>query len=423
MRQLRFKSDPREVAGRRWRDDRRAILEFNRSLSLIVDPDALTASVAARIKELFGADRILLLRPVSDGGVFHVAFSTGYDASERKGAHLRQDDRLVKWLQTNEAVLSVGRDAGVLGYLGADENALLARLKVGVCAPLLALNRLTGIMLLSSTQPGWRLGEEDLSLLQMLTSLASIAFEQAYLYQQQRDRLRKLYRTERLATAGELAASVAHEIRNPLTSIRSTVQYLLTGFAEGSPSRELTEALIGEVDRIDHAVEGLLHLTRRTEFKFERLALEQLLEESLRLVWTKARGQSVAVTYGPPPSSVQVLGDAVHLKQIFLNLLLNALQAMPDGGTLEVRVDAQTLPVGVGKEKAWARVLIADTGCGIPAQNLEKIFDPFFTSKPGGTGLGLTISYNIAQQHGGELEIYSDGARGATAELRLPLVR
>lgn len=403
----------------RWREDRRAILEFNRSLSLIVDADALMASIAARLKELFGADRILLLRSISDNSIFTVAFSSGYEPADHKKVQLTQNDRLAKWLQTNERVLALDQDEGVFEYLSAAESQMLQGLDVRVCAPLVALNRLNGIIFLSSTRSHWCLSKEDLSLLQMLTSLASIAFENAYLYQEQRDRLRRLYRTERLATAGELAASVAHEIRNPLTSIRSTVQYLGSNYPEGDPKRSLAHGILAEVDRINQTLEGLLNLTRRKVLTFERLSLGKLLEESLLLVRTKAHSQSVNLLYDSVSPDIYVTGDALQLKQVFLNLMLNALQAMEQGGTLAVNTTFKQ-PAASKNEPTRVQVAILDTGCGIPPDRLEKIFDPFFTTRHGGTGLGLTISYNIARQHGGELEVYSEEGKGTRVELRLP---
>ncbi|HEX8843279.1 MAG TPA: ATP-binding protein [Pyrinomonadaceae bacterium] len=423
MKQFLFRSQQGEPASRRWRKDRQAILEFNRSLALIVDPGALMASVAARLRELFGTDRIVIMRSLSEGGMFGVAFSAGYGADELKSLHLGQQDRLAKWMQTNETVLVVGRDAGVLQFLSAGEREMLRHLEVRACVPLVALNRLTGIILLSSTRDDFNLSDEDLGLLQMLASLASVAFENANLYQQQRDRLRQLYRAERLAAAGELAASVAHEIRNPLTSIRSTVQYLLGEFDEENSKRPLVEGVISEVDRINQTVDGLLSLTRRVEFKPERLALGQLIEQSLLLVGTKARNQSVEIVCSVPSPDVFVSGDVSQLKQLLLNLVLNALQAMPDGGRLTIELGRRRAPDRLGREKSWAEVNIRDTGCGISADNLEKIFDPFFTTKHGGTGLGLSISYAIAQQHGGDLEIASHEGDGTTVALRLPLVK
>ncbi|HEY7545179.1 MAG TPA: ATP-binding protein [Blastocatellia bacterium] len=399
---------------RRWRDDREAILEFNRSITLIVDPSALTASIAARLSERFRADRIVLLRAAPDSLLLEVAFSSGYNADDLKTVRLSQHNRMVKWMLTNESLLTVGSDPGVFNYLSEAERTMLTRLDTRVCAPLVALNHLTGLILLSSTQKDWNLNEEDLSLLEMLTSQAGIAFENAYLAEQQRERLRRLYRAERLATAGQLASSVAHEIRNPLTSIRSTVQYLLGEFPEDHPKRSLIEGVILEVDRIDRTVDGLLNLTRQVEFKPERISLDEVISQTLLLVSTQARNQRVEIRFSNPAASAHILGDASRLKQLFLNLILNSLQAMTAGGRLTIAID---------EGNRHAQVSISDTGCGIAAENLDKVFDPFFTTRQGGTGLGLPISYTIARQHGGEMEIKSQPGEGTTVAVRFPVVR
>ena len=201
------------------------------------------------------------------------------------------------------------------------------------------------------------------------------------------------------------------------------MQYLLGEFDEEHAKRPLVEGVIAEVDRINQTVDGLLSLTRRVEFKAERLALGQLIEQSLLLIGTKARNQAVEVVWAQPVPDVYVSGDVSQLKQLLLNLILNALQAMPQGGQLTIELTRKRGTDGVGREKTWAEVAIKDTGHGIPAANLEKIFDPFFTTKQGGTGLGLSISYAIARQHGGELEINSREGEGTTVAVRLPLVK
>ena len=407
------------MARHRWRDDRRAILEFNRSLSLIADPDTLVASIAARLKEMFDTDRVILLR-AGEVGMFTVAFSTGYDDEQVKDVRLSHRDRLTKWLQTNETPLIVEANKDVVRYLSQKERDLIGRLEVRLCLPLLALNRLTGVMLLSAFEKKWRLSQDDLNLLQMLMGQASIAFENAYLYQQQHDRFRRLYRAERLATAGQLAASVAHEIRNPLTSIRSTYQYLMGEFDQSSPKHGLIGDVIAEVDRIDRTLDGLLSLTRGTEFKPEKVALGQLLKQALTLVRAQSSNQAVEVKLVAPESDLHVMGDVSLFKQLFLNLLLNALQAMKDGGELEIELTGDPDAVGLKSDKLVS-VYIKDTGCGIPSENLDKIFDPFFTTKERGTGLGLSTSFSIVQQHGGELEIDSKVGVGTTVWVRFPL--
>lgn len=413
----------RRPQGRDWRDTRRIIQDFNRSITLIADIDALIPSIVDRIKEMFGADRVILLHTYPDSNVFSLAFSLGYDSEALTGVHLTQRDRLAKWLLTNETALVVEQDQEVMGYLGAAEREMLERLDVRVCAPMLALNRLAGVMLLSSTQKEWRLGEEDLNLMSTLLTQAGIAFESAYLSQFQQDRMRRLYRAERLATVGELAASVAHEIRNPMTAIRSTVQYLLREFDEGNPKRELVNGVIAEVDRIDRIVDGLLSLTRRSEFTPGKISLAHLIGQSLLLIRAQAKEQAVEILWAPPPQEVYVMADAAQLKQLTLNLVMNAIQAMPNGGRLQIDLSVRSQAIGLPGEREWAVISIGDTGCGIPPEILDRVFDPFFTTKPGGTGLGLSTCYAIVKQHDGDLEISSQANEGATVNVRLPLAR
>jgi two-component system, NtrC family, sensor kinase len=408
---------------RNWSDIRKIIQDFNRSITLISDIDALIPSIVTRIKEIFGTDRVILLHAYPDSKVFSLAFSLGYDPEALTGVNLTPRDRLAKWLLTNETALVAEKDQGIMSYLSATEREMLERLDVRVCMPMLALNRLTGIMLLSSTQKEWSLSEEDLNLLVMLLTQAGIAFESAYLSQFQRDRMRRLFRAERLATVGQLAASVAHEIRNPMTAIRSTIQYLLREFDERNPKRELAQGLIAEIDRIDRIVDGLLSLTRRTEFTPSKISLAQLIGQTLLLIRTQAQEQAIEILCEEPPQDPHVMADAAQLKQLMLNLAMNAMQAMLNGGRLQIDLNVRSQSLGLPGEKDWAVISIMDTGCGIPPDALDRVFDPFFTTKPGGTGLGLSTCYAIVKQHNGDIEISSHESEGTTVSVRLPLAR
>jgi len=412
-----------QPSGRDWRSTRQIIQDFNRSIALIADIDALIPSIVDRIKEMFGTDRVVLLHTYLDSTVFSLAFSSGYDPEALADTHLTTRDRLARWLLTNETALVVEQDQEVMRYLSAAEREMLERLGVRVCVPMLAMNRLTGLMLLSSTQKHWRLNEDDLNLMLMLLAQASIAFESAYLSQAQRDRMRRLYRAERLATVGELAASVAHEIRNPMTAIRSTVQYLLNEFDDGNPKRELVHGVITEVDRIDRIVDGLLSLTRRAEFTPSKISISQLIGQLLLLIRAQAQEQAISILWEEPPQEIYVMADAPQLKQLVLNLVMNAIQAMPNGGLLQIDLSVRPQTLGLSGEKDWTVISISDTGCGIPPDILDRVFDPFFTTKSGGTGLGLSTCYAIAKQHDGDLEISSQVNEGTTINVRLPLLR
>jgi signal transduction histidine kinase len=400
---------------------RQAVQDFNRSLLLIVDPEALQASIAARLTELFACDRILILQLDPERGTFKPTFSIGVDSDALGSAPLRRHGHLAKWLLVNETCLIVPRTSGVYEYLNKAEQEMLARLQIRVCVPLISLNRLTGIIMLGSEKTEWNLTAHDLELLQLLAGQAGLAFENSNLYHEQRERVRRIYRAERLAAAGQLAAGVAHEIRNPLTAIRSTIQYVLQDYLESNPKRALLQELLTEVDRIDRTVNGLLSLTRLGEIVPEPVDIRDVLEQSLILVGTQAQRQGVEVTRPQTTHHFQIMGDLGQLKQVFLNLLLNALQAMPDGGRLETTMEewrAEMTPMA----GLWVQIRISDTGVGIAPEQMDKVFDPFFTTKRDGTGLGLSVCHGIVQRHEGEIDLQSKVGTGTVVTLRFPLL-
>ena len=240
--------------------------------------------------------------------------------------------------------------------------------------------------------------------------LFGLALHNALLLRQGRQRVRGLYRAERLATLGELAAGAAHEIRNPLTSIRSTIQYLRPEFQEGSDKAVLVDELLGEVDRINGIIAGLLSFARPAPPHFEEVDVPALLRQVGRLLDSAARTQGVEFVL--PEEEGRARGDPDQLKQVFLNLCMNALQAMPEGGRLSL---------GLVRSDHTLRVSVADTGTGIPAEDLDLVFDPFFTTREEGTGLGLAVCYGIVSRHEGRIDIESRPGAGTAVHVRLPL--
>jgi signal transduction histidine kinase len=404
---------------RRKRVNRRAFQDLGRSLALIVDREALESSVAARIREIFDPDRLIILQPDSDGGSFVPTFALGLDLEALADASVASRGKLARWLSVNETSLVLAQRPGVYEFLDPAEKDLLARLRLDLCVPMVHLNRLTGILLLGGDRKGWSPSGADVEMLDLLASQASLAFENAALYRAQLERLEHLHRAERLAAVGQLAAGLAHEIRNPLTAIRSTMQYLLKGLSPEEPRHQLIEELLSEVDRINSTVGSLLSLSRSGELRLAEIDLFVPLSASVHLVQARADEQKVVLEPSFEREPLRVLADSGQLKQVFLNLLLNALESMPDGGRITLTMGLWEPPSDAGR---WGQVRITDTGPGIPAEELRKVFDPFFTTKREGTGLGLAICHGIIERHQGEIRLESDVGRGTTALVRLPLV-
>lgn len=220
--------------------------------------------------------------------------------------------------------------------------------------------------------------------------------------------------TERLAAIGRMAAKVAHEIRNPLGALSLNVE-LLRGEAHGGAAEKICRSLMTEVDRLNNVVEDYLSFSRLPRPTEERISINDLLTDIADFLTQRTSRNGIRVIRNLRQDLPKAQGDRHQLRSVFLNLLKNAQEAMPQGG--ELRIDTHLRPDDPG----FLQVVISDSGEGIPAEDLPRIFEPFFTTKPSGTGLGLAISRQIVQEHGGTLECESRVNQGTTFTVSLPL--
>lgn len=233
--------------------------------------------------------------------------------------------------------------------------------------------------------------------------------------QREQQRLREdLHRSEHLAALGKLLAGVAHEVRNPLAAMRSTIQ-LWQRLPETARTPASLNAVLAAVDRLNALVSRLLHFTHPQQ-DWQTVDLNLLVTETLELIAAQADNQHVQWQTALDPHLPPVQGSATALRQVILNLLTNALQAMPDGGT----VSCATRYVSGAKQ---LELLCTDTGPGVPPEAREHVFEPFFTTRPDGTGLGLALCREIITQHGGTIVQVSDHAPGAAFRVTLPVSR
>ncbi|HEY0322660.1 MAG TPA: ATP-binding protein [Pyrinomonadaceae bacterium] len=223
-----------------------------------------------------------------------------------------------------------------------------------------------------------------------------------------------LIRAEKLAAAGTLAAGVAHEVNNPLASISSLIQILQSRNVDAE-TREQLRLISTQIERITHVLRDMMEFARTRPPQRAPLDINQAVEASLRLASFDKAFQHLRITKRLDEEAPLILADANQLQQVFLNILLNARDAMPDGGDLDVHTRYDV-------EAAEMIVEVCDNGAGIAPEHAAHIFDPFFTTKPAGTGtgLGLAVSYRIVTAHGGRIEIAANNGRGTTVRVRLP---
>jgi len=230
---------------------------------------------------------------------------------------------------------------------------------------------------------------------------------------------RELRRKDRLATAGTLAAGVAHEIRNPLSAIELNLRLLRDDArAAGLASPDIDEyfdVLFAETQRLNRITSSFLQLSRPEALEKARLPLQRPARRVLRLLESEAQSKGISFEVSMPAEDLEVAGDETKLEQVCLNLLINSMQAMPDGGTIHVSASKAS-----EDERCYVNLAIKDEGAGIPAEIMPRLFDPYFTTKPEGTGLGLAVADRIVTDHGGSIVAASDPGRGTTMTVRLP---
>ena len=224
----------------------------------------------------------------------------------------------------------------------------------------------------------------------------------------------RMRENERLAAVGRMAGGVAHEVRNPLSSIKGLALLLKNKFPAGSREQDTADLLIQETERMNRTITEMLSFTRPSALRLGRVDLARLLTRSLELIRAEAAENGIATVLDAPPDLPPVLGDVDRLQQVVMNVLLNAIQAMEQGGRL-------TVALGVRAEGRTVELRISDTGQGIAADLLPQVFYPYFTTKQGGTGIGLAISQKIIADHGGSIEMESELGQGATVIVQLPV--
>jgi len=302
-------------------------------------------------------------------------------------------------------LLLAGHDARLAGYL----------LEIPV---FLGVGFLTG--LITDRERDYRRGIEG--------QAASLAKSHQDLQQQSGLLLEKeaqLRRADRLSALGQLSAGLAHEIRNPLGAIKGAVEILQDDYASGHPKAEFFGIVLKEVERLNTVVTNFLSFARPAALALSPVELRGALTHLEGLISGQAHAHRVQVFTSFHGGPSRVMADEALLKQAFLNIMLNALEAMPDGGDLAIATRLVGGQGGRAGDEAQrpesVEVVFDDTGHGIAEPDLGRIFDPFFTTKKDGTGLGLAITYRIIENHRGSVRVASQPGRGTTFAVTLPL--
>lgn len=407
---------------------RDALVDLTGELGALLELDTLgrklTDGLVSRIPVMYAG--LHLYDPAVDRLVGRVHATS--DAADSVPTRPVIGSALLLWLKMDARTLIVEETA----FQGAADArvrvavAQLERQRLAVVVPLLTDGEVAGALVVGEKLSGEIFESDEIRLLEMLAAQTVIALRNAGLYEDLRARMEELTRTQqrlvqsaKLAAIGELAASVAHEINNPLTVIVGNSQLLQSQLPADSLEHQKVSSIETEAHRAGKIVRDLLDFSRRREPSRAPLALHEVLERSIDLIRPKLKTSGVEVERVFNVALPPILGDRDQLTQVFVNMITNAVDAMDGGGSLVVETGLQQSEDG----RAMVGVSFSDTGHGIPPEQIERIFEPFYTTKAegSGTGLGLSVSLGIIRGHAGTIDIESKPGLGTTVRIRLPL--
>jgi len=294
--------------------------------------------------------------------------------------------------------------------------------------PIISRDSALGVVVVDNPVTGADISQEDISMLETLSYLAASKInnlilnnqlevrvaELEHVYNLLQDNQEYLLETERLVEAGKLATTIAHEIKTPLVTIGGYSRRALKAFERGDNITRDLQILVEEIARLEWITSGVLDYSKKRTLNLRNVNLNSIINETLEIVQGKLTYGNIDVVLQLSESELIVKADKDRLKQVLFNLLDNAIQAMPDGGTL-------TVSTGTDGGYEWFKIV--DSGCGMSQKTIDKLFQPFFTTRSSGVGLGLPVSQRIVADHGGYLEVSSELEHGSVFTVNLPVHR
>jgi len=387
---------------------RRKFMEFSRALTELIDLEHVLGTTGRFITETLHIESIAILLLDEEGE----EYVTRYEENVREELKIRPNSSLIRYLRKSGKGTEIEDLRIEKGLEGEAEHML--SLGFSVAVPIMLKEKLIGLMVLGRKVNQKDYTNEEIEIMGAFSNQASLAISRALIYRDMSLKDRQIMQSEKMASLGELAAGIAHEIRNPLAIISGSAETMKKR-GDKETKEEMIDYIMEESDRIDTMITDFLDFAKPKEPKLVSCDIVQVIRKTIQLIFPQSRTQNVEVVEEFPGKPLYIEVDPELIQHAFMNIELNALEAMEQGGVLKVNV----LPNHGG------RVLIkfSDTGKGVPLKISRKIFDPFFTTKEGGTGLGLSIAHNIVESHGGTLTNTSHEGRGTTFTISLPIWR
>jgi signal transduction histidine kinase len=417
---LRFRTEEafERVLFKKRYDYRATLLRSSREMVSMVDLETVCDALVQTVVKALTVQKASLFLLDENNGWFKIKSGVGLGADLSRLPVIMRDEPLVRTLMSrSEALIKEELEMAKDSAESAQSAAKMGQLEAEITLPLKSKDRLIGTLNLGHREGREMYSQEDVEVLSTLANQAAIAIENARLYENLKMSQSIIRRADRLSSLGMLTAGLAHEIRNPLVAIRTFTQLLPERYQDAE-FRELFQTLaLKEVDRICGLVNDLLSFARPSAPNVSAQDVNEIVENIARILETEAKEKDVKVGIQLAAKLPKIFIDKEQIKQVCMNLILNAIQSIEGGGAVEV----STHLFGRNGSTRFVQIEVRDTGIGIPEKDIENIFDPFFTTKKDGSGLGLSISHQIVKEHGGYIVVESQVGRGTSFFVRLPV--
>ena len=434
LKQASGESDRRNVLLQRKIDEISNLQRIIREMAQTMDLNKILKIILESISIYLQYDRVSVLLMNEEAGALEGIEGLGIDIEKLKNLKIQISDKtnfaVTSLLEKQPKVLFNYRDNPLIDFdifKEIDQKAILA------CCPLEAKGRVIGILIVDNVKSKRQIEEKDLRALLTFANQAGLAIENARLYETERrfkeklqeevdmavKKLEKaqdqLIQAEKLSALGEMAAIVTHEVRNPLSTIRGSAELMQEMINKNDPSQKYIDFILKEVDRLNKVVGDILSFSHKPQLTLKKSDINQVIDELVSFLeltdFVKVGVKCIKeLDKTLPPFDF----DVDRIKQATLNIIQNACHFMVNRGVKQLTVVTK-------KNNENVEVEISDTGPGIPPENFNKIFEPFFTTRTRGTGLGLAVSRNIVETHGGKLDVRSQIGIGTTFIISLPL--
>ncbi|MEW5923735.1 MAG: PAS domain S-box protein, partial [Candidatus Zixiibacteriota bacterium] len=394
------------------------IFELSRNFNAVLNYETLLDSfVLTSLGQMGAAKAALYLPRQYEHKNFYIARMKGSPPFPGEENVINPDGEFGKYITAYNRPVYI---SDISRKMQADDGLFFIKyFENGLVVPLIFQTKLRGVLIISQKESGQRFQDEDIEFLSILANQTAVSIENARLYESEKEAIDKLQKTqklllqtERLAVAGELSAKIAHEVNNPLGIIKNYLQLLERHSQSPEKINEYTNIVGQEIDRIAMIVRQLLNINKPMRIKFVRTNPYQIIKEVLSLMNRQLENANIKTLVEVQEPLPEIMAWPDGIKQVFMNLLLNARDAIPNGGEVFIKISHETHKI---------QVVMEDTGPGIDAEHIPHIFEPFYSTKEGGgSGLGLSVSRGIITNHSGTIEFYN-GKKGGCFKIVLPI--